>query len=267
MKVLKPSYDEVIEGNIKLHREEAKFYDCIHKEIWNSSEQKRLWKALKFVASQIDKNTFKAIDFGAGTGNITEKLLNIGFKVTAIDLSKEMCGVLKTKNRKALQEGKLQVLNINFDKTQITGQFDLVTCYSVLHHLPDYIETTRKLSHLVKEGGVFYIDHEAPQMEAKEANNILERIIMFLYWITNKLLQNMYSVDTSKLDYTQSDVHKTIDYRRLKEMLKSKNFKIIKFESYYNQTTWFKTPLTFLHKMIVGSTSTIMIAKKREDFA
>lgn len=106
-----------------------------------------MWKSLKFATAEIDENSFKALDFGAGTGNITEKLLKLGFEVTAIDISQEMCRILKAKNKTALREGRLRVWNVNFDKTRITDRFDLVACYSVLHHLPDYIGTIRKLSH------------------------------------------------------------------------------------------------------------------------
>lgn len=265
VEVLEMSYNQVIEGNIELHRKEAQFYDRIHHEIWNRQEQKRLWNALKFAASQIDENGFKAVDFGAGTGNITEKLLNLGFEVMAIDISREMCEILKAKNKKALQGKKLQVLNINIDKYEVAGRFDLVACCSVLHHLQDYIGTIGKLSHIVKEGGVLYIDHEpVPGTKAKETSNILKRVLEFVYNVTNKLFYTLYfySIGIPKLDYTQADVHSTLDYTSIIQLLKRENFKIIKFDTYYTQQTLFK-PLNLLHKAIVGTNITMIIAKKR----
>lgn len=260
--VLETFYNQVIQDNIKLHRKEARFYDIIHHEIWNRQEQKRLWNTLEFVVSQINQNGFRALDFGAGTGNITEKLLKLGFEVTAIDISKEMCEVLIAKNRRALQKGKLQVLNVNLDKTLLTGRFDLVSCYSVLHHLPRYIGTIRKLSHLVKEGGILYIDHE-PAPKQEKTNNILKRAIMFVYFVINELLHAFYShrINIPKLDYTQADIHKTLDYGRIRQTLKREGFKIIKFDAYYAQETRFKTPLNLLHKVIVGTNEIMIIAK------
>lgn len=261
----KLSYDEVIEGNVELHRKEVKFYDCIHDEIWNRHEQKRLLNTLKFAVSQISENNFKAVDFGAGTGNITEKLLDLGFEVVAIDISKEMCEVLKAKNRRALREGNLQVLNLNIDEKQVLGCFDLVACYSVLHHLPDYIRTMRELLHLVKEGGVFYVDHEpAPRVKPKDAYNILARAVTFFYHVINRLLNALYlhGIDAGpKLDYTKADIHNALDYRRIRQVLKREGFKIIKLAVYYTQETWFNTPLNFLHKAIVGTNETMIIAK------
>lgn len=262
----KLSYDEVIEGNVELHRKEAKFYDCIHDEIWNKHEQKRLLNTIKFAVSQISDNNFKAVDFGVGTGNITEKLLDLGFEVVAIDISKEMCEVLKAKNRRALREGKLQVLNLNIDEKQVPGRFDLVACYSVLHHLPDYIGTMEELLHLVKEGGVFYVDHEsALKVKPKDTYNILARAVMFFYHFTNRLLNALYlyGIDTGpKLDYTKADIHKALDYRRIQQTLRKEGFKIINLAFYYTQETWFNTPLNFLHKAIVRTNKTMIIAKK-----
>lgn len=263
----KLSYDEIIEGNIELHRKEAKFYDCIHSEIWNRQEQKRLLRSLEFAVSQIDRNCFEAIDFGAGTGNITEKLLDLGFRVLAIDISKEMCEILEAKNKGAVCEKKLRILNVNFDKTQLTGSFDLVTCYSVLHHLPNYTRTIEKLSHLLKEGGVLYVDHEPPCTHTKQRTRprILKRVVMFVYYRINDLLHNLYlhGIKTPQLDYIQADIHATLNCEHIKGILEREHLKPIKFDTYYSQETWLKTPLTFLHKMIVGTNVTVIVAKKQ----
>lgn len=260
------SYDEVIDGNIELHRSEAKFYDCIHAEIWNKCEQKRLRNTLKFAIRQVSENNFKAVDFGAGTGNITEKLLDLGFEVVAIDISKEMCEVLRERHKKALKERRLQILNVNIDKKQVAGCFDLVVCYSVLHHLPDYFGTMIKLLHLVKEGGVLYVDHEpTPKIKpTAERAHALVRAVMFGYYVIDRLLNDLYlhGIDVSKLDYKKADIHNTLDYRRILQTLEREGFKIIKCNAYYSQETRFTTPLNLLHKAVVKKNHTMIIAKK-----
>jgi SAM-dependent methyltransferase len=40
------------------------------------------------------------------------------------------------------------------------GSFDVAACYSVLHHVPDYLALVRELARVVRPGGVVYIDHE-----------------------------------------------------------------------------------------------------------
>lgn len=69
------NYDEVIQGNIELHKLEASYYDVIHYEIWDKKEQTRLKYMLKQILTLLPKqHDISALDFGAGTGNITEKL-------------------------------------------------------------------------------------------------------------------------------------------------------------------------------------------------
>ena len=109
MEHLHLDYRDIINGNIKVHRQECLVYNFIHSEIWNKSEQMRLTRVLKRIAQLIDNCQFRAMDFGAGTGNITEKLLGLGFKVTAVDISPEMCSFLIAHNKSDVEVGKLKV--------------------------------------------------------------------------------------------------------------------------------------------------------------
>ena len=58
----------------------------------------------------------------------------------------------------------------------MVGKFDLITCYSVLHHLPDYITALEGLSVFLKKGGVIYIDHEASPFYWKTEPSSLARL-------------------------------------------------------------------------------------------
>jgi SAM-dependent methyltransferase len=40
------------------------------------------------------------------------------------------------------------------------GSFDLVTAYSVLHHVPDYLGILDELVRVLRPGGVLHLDHE-----------------------------------------------------------------------------------------------------------
>jgi SAM-dependent methyltransferase len=262
------SYKEVIDGNIQLHRKEAKFYDRIHQEIWNSREQKRLWKVLKIAVSQVEDNRYRALDFGSGTGNVTGKLLNLGFEVTAVDLSPEMNEVLKQKYAKDVATGKLHILNLNIDKVQMEGDFDFISCFSVLHHLPDHIRTIRKLTSLTKKGGILYFDHEpAPISSEKNPHRIVYRAVSFIHYITKDGLNRLYfcGVDVPKLDYSKADVFADLgdlDYEHIINTLREEGFNIVEFYSYYRADSWFRVPTASLYKVIAGPDVTLLIAKK-----
>ncbi|MEJ2243215.1 MAG: methyltransferase domain-containing protein [Candidatus Bathyarchaeota archaeon] len=90
--------ENIRKANISLHKYEANYYELIHPEIYNEPEQKRLISELKkanVLISSSPDNLRMALDFGAGTGNITGKLLRMGYNVTAVDLSLEMCNIQK----------------------------------------------------------------------------------------------------------------------------------------------------------------------------
>jgi len=257
-------YEAVINGNISVHKIEAPIFDVIHQEIWNKREQKRLIKTLRQVTNQIKDCTFKALDFGAGTGNVTEKLLKLGYQVTAIDLSPEMCHVLAFKNQKALQDKKLKILNLNLDNSNYDEKFDLVTTCSVLHHIPDYKKTLEKLAVLVKSGGFLYIGNE--DLPSFNPTRFFERLLMKSYYVNNQALTNFYfrlhKIILPKIDYSQADVHNFLDWQGIIKLLISKGFET-KIQEYYRYECRFTTPLTSLHKVIIKANTISAIAEKK----
>ena len=92
--------EKIREANVAVHRFEAKYYELVHPEVYNRYEQKRIDSILEMVDKLVTDNhvhTKKALDFGAGTGNLTVNLLQMGYDVTAIDISEEMCKILEKK--------------------------------------------------------------------------------------------------------------------------------------------------------------------------
>jgi len=72
--------EKIRKANIVLHKYEAKYYELIHPEIYNQNEQNRLISTLKKadgLISDVPGQVKMALDFGAGTGNVTGKLLNM----------------------------------------------------------------------------------------------------------------------------------------------------------------------------------------------
>lgn len=256
-------YDAVIKGNIDVHRKEAFIYDFIHQEIWNRAEQKRLKSALGDAERCIEDCKFEALDFGAGTGNVTNKLLDMGFKVTAVDISPEMCQVLATQRKDDVKAGNLKVLNLNIDHVAIKEKFDLVTCYSVLHHVPNYLDTLRTLGGLVKKGGVLFCDHEGSGVYPKRG--MIGKLILRSHgFVNDKLFHvflHLHRVHLPNLDYSLSDVTSQLDWQRIITLLRQEGFAVAR-KNYYEHRTKFNTPLDYLHQAVVGSNTTLLLAKK-----
>ena len=158
---MKNKSKKLIKHNIKVHNETASEYDLKHIEIYNHVEQDRIKNDLKYATSQIQTQSVipTILDYGAGTGNITKHLLDLGAEVVASDISGEALNILKIKleNFKNL---KTEILN-GFDLSNFEDNtFDMVAAYSVIHHIPDYLKIIEEFLRVTKHGGIIFVDHE-----------------------------------------------------------------------------------------------------------
>ena len=90
----------VWDANVSLHDLEAQVYESIHPEIFNRVEQRRLRLNLRRASALVKTNSKIALDFGCGSGNVTSKLLELGWKVVAVDSSEAMLQTLRKKFQK-----------------------------------------------------------------------------------------------------------------------------------------------------------------------
>lgn len=149
-----------IARNVAVHDRIARKYDAIHGEIFNPVEQDRLHRTLARARDAIrtDREPRRALDLGCGSGNLTRHLLELGFSVTAADVSQGFLDLVRSRYPRE----RLETLQIkDGDLSAIPdASFDLVATYSVLHHIPDYLAAVAQMARLARPGGVVFIDHE-----------------------------------------------------------------------------------------------------------
>jgi ubiquinone/menaquinone biosynthesis C-methylase UbiE len=263
--------ERIHKANIAAHRFEAKYYELIHPEVYSKNEQKRINSTLKMVDKLIADNQKKALDVGAGTGNLTDKLLQLGYEVTAVDISMEMCNILKKKYKNYLKAKKLIVINSPIEDVSFDGdEFDLITCYSVLHHLPDYVDAIQRLSIFLKKGGVMYLDHEISPFYWKSESHNVARMVKFVYFHSNPFLNSLYfkirGMNVPSLDYTLSDYwHKKehpLDHRKIEHMFEMKNFDFFTRIDYNLKGTWVLNPIFYIYKYTCKPEMSFWVAKK-----
>ncbi|MEM7793637.1 MAG: class I SAM-dependent methyltransferase [Cyanobacteria bacterium P01_C01_bin.118] len=99
------------------------------------------------------------LDAGCGSGVGTEYLvhLNPHAQVTGIDLSAGTLAVARERcQRSGADRATFHNLSI-YDVTQLEGQFDLINCVGVLHHMPDPIRGIQALANKLAPGGLLHI--------------------------------------------------------------------------------------------------------------
>jgi 2-polyprenyl-3-methyl-5-hydroxy-6-metoxy-1,4-benzoquinol methylase len=263
--------EKIHEANVEVHRFEADYYELLHPEVYSRREQKRIGRMLKMVDRLVAGNQRKALDFGAGTGNLTGKLLGMGYSVTAIDISAEMCAVLKKRFKAYLKAGKLVVLNSPIEDVSFgEGEFDLITCYSVLHHIPDYAGAVRRLSVFLKKGGVMYLDHEPSPFYWKTESQSLAHLVKSMYLHSNPLLNTLYfrlvgaaipSIDYALSDYWHKKEH-SLDHGEIDCVFEAERFEFFRRVDYHLTGSWILNPLFYLYKRICLPEMSFWAAKK-----
>ena len=112
---------------------------------------------IDFVESYYPLQDAKVLDVGCGGGLATETMARRGGLVTGIDASPEM---LKTAKLHA-RESKLKITysqsHAEAFATKHACEFDVVTCFEMMEHVPNPMQTLRALSQLVRPGGCLII--------------------------------------------------------------------------------------------------------------
>jgi len=92
----------------------------------------------------------KLLDIGCGGGFFIASLRNYGWDVTGIDVSEWASGFARDKLG-------LNVFTGSVEDVRFNEQFDVITMYHVLEHLPNPLETLKRVSEIIADGGVLVI--------------------------------------------------------------------------------------------------------------
>jgi 2-polyprenyl-3-methyl-5-hydroxy-6-metoxy-1,4-benzoquinol methylase len=114
------------------------------------------WKT-RIVAGQSKKGN--ALDFGCGTGEFLQTLKTKGWSVEGIEPSD-----LARKKAESLTDQKLYSSLVEIS----TKQFDAITAWHVVEHVPNLSSVIQQLSQLLKKDGTIFIavpNYESPDAE------------------------------------------------------------------------------------------------------
>lgn len=135
---------------------------------------------LSLLPAQLEN--LNALDIGCGTGWYSEKLLQAGCQVTAIDANETMVAVTRErlKGKASCQQAKLeQGLRFLADH-----RFDILLAPLVIHYIKDWPPLFKELSRILKPGGYFIFSTHEPhtQYQKFKLDNYFEHHMIEDYW-------------------------------------------------------------------------------------
>jgi len=127
-------------------------------EEWDTNEDVKVYseKAYKTLLETFEIEGLNILDFGCGTGLLTEKMAPFANRILAVDSSEKMISVVKDKRLK-------NVITLAFNLSEETMKaneflqvkFDLIVASSVCAFLPNFEKTLRLLKTLLIPNGHF----------------------------------------------------------------------------------------------------------------
>ena len=129
-----------------------------HAEGWDSNADVVIYssKAYRTLCEVLDLEGLTILDFGCGTGLLTERMALKANRILGLDSSEKMISALEKK-----QLGNVDTLIAEISKEMIKSnillhsKFDLIVASSVCAFLPDYERTLQLLKILLKPNGLF----------------------------------------------------------------------------------------------------------------
>ena len=133
------------------------------------------------------------LDVGAGTGDFLKICKNNNWQINGIEPSDKARKFAKRKN-----------INLKKDISEYEGkQFDVITLWHVLEHIPNLIEYTHQLKKLLKPSGVLII--AVPNFKSYDANRYKE------FWAAYDVPRHLWHFSKTSIKKLFSDIDMTVE--------------------------------------------------------
>jgi len=145
-------HQEVREANITYYDSVAEVYEnevAIVPFLQAELNQRRIDQMVKTLAEKTQRELF--LDLGCGTGNVLKFGQKYFQRAIGVDISFNM---LKQARQSGLEVIQADILSLPF-KSEV---FDVVSIFSVLHHIYDYSLVFGQISRILKKEGYLYSD-------------------------------------------------------------------------------------------------------------
>lgn len=154
---------------------------CIQEEF--SKQAGKFEKSSFFRNKEINKTMLafgketvgeKVVDLACGSGLLTEELANNGWKVVAMDITKEMLNIVKKKNIPGVEIIRGNANKLSFDNNEFNGVFTRLS----FHHFEDPQNVMREIKRIIKNDGIIVIGDilSVGNIKARKLHNAIEKL-------------------------------------------------------------------------------------------
>jgi 2-polyprenyl-6-hydroxyphenyl methylase/3-demethylubiquinone-9 3-methyltransferase len=207
-------------------------FDIISKNWWdkkNICQPLHIINNIRFnyIKSKTNILNKNVLDLGCGGGILTEKLAQHGAKITALDKSKELIKIAKSR----LISSSTEITYLNIDiitfLKKCKTKFDLIICMELLEHIENKQPIINLSKNILNDNGAIII--------SSLNKNILTyiKIILFGEFILKKLHKNTHIFDK---------LIKLNDIKNYETKLKITDIKEIKYNSIFKYSKINKIP-------------------------
>tara|TARA_B100002003_G_scaffold235181_1_gene249831 strand:+ start:167 stop:946 length:780 start_codon:yes stop_codon:yes gene_type:complete len=229
--------DDILKINKRVYDSTAHVYDCGHKHsIFCAENQKRVEKILEYIIKDIDRNDncVRLLDAGCGTGNVLRLSKDKVGLVVGTDISAE-CLALSSRYTNNLACSDVSSLPFR------SASVDVITAYSVLHHLFDYTEFLSEAYRVLAKGGWLYTDFDHNNLMLRTMFPLFRKKILsmpILNLIKRTIMKNR--IDNSEItEYKLANFHNElkggINFLEVRKKLKKIGFRQIRIFTYKKQ--------------------------------
>lgn len=257
------SREQVQEANIKLHTQLADYYHKIEPG-YSPENIERVDKIIKFLTESAQGKSL--LDVGCGTGFIIDIAKRYFKIIRGIDITPAMLEKVDINCNSC--DIKLQIAEV--EKLPFaSNSFDVVTAYSVLHHLHDLKPAFKEIYRVLKSGGLFYTDTD-PNYYFWEAFHRLTPSDKY----SNIINKEIYSVNYKDEEFEQQysipkdTVKKAEMLKHLKGGFKEEELKLLLSEEGFSSIDiryeWFLGEANIIHSAEMNASAEIMRKHLRE---
>ncbi len=150
-------------------------------------------KIIELSRDLLEKDNY-ILDFGCGSGAITNKLAGEVRAIDAIDISSGMLEFAEEQARKDSVDNINYMQASIFDERFKYGQFDAILAFNVLHYIEDMPKLIERIDALLKPNGLFISSTAC----LKEKRSLIGYLVLFLTKIG--MMPKMYFYKRSELE-------------------------------------------------------------------